>query len=288
MANETLFEDKLHNDNLTPATEEDPQVQELREQNMELQKEILSLKQRAIKVYEENHMLKADESVAHDLARLKADIALAEAFTKSGALPVKNPYEAYVIIKAGEEIGYKPQKALQALAIVKGRIMLHSQHLSGHFTGKGYSIDFSDESRDGVTVTMSKGDWVESYRVNRDDEILKRSTAMSFASKNKMRFHGIRQIVNFHLAHELGSVGVWDGDDMVSAERRQGSYLPEARVEDEEVQDIITKVNGISERRDLVDYWNILSGPQKKNKQIFESFKARKTYLINAENDNSK
>jgi flagellar motility protein MotE (MotC chaperone) len=42
--------------------------------------------------------------------------------------------------------------------------------------------------------------------VNDTDQILQRSKAMGFAKKNKMRFHGIRMIASFHLAHLFSSV----------------------------------------------------------------------------------
>lgn len=37
---------------------------------------------------------------------------------------------------------------------------------------------------------------------------------MTFAKKNKMRYHGVRMIASFYLAHLTGSVNVWEPDDV--------------------------------------------------------------------------
>ncbi len=265
---------------LSEEISEDP-IEILQKENFKIKQELVSLKTRSLSVFEENNQLKASPELAREMAQMKFDLQRADYFIQSGAFvkSIENAAQAYVILVAGREMGMKEMESIQSLSIVNGRLMLHSKALPGYFTGQGYRISFTNESRSGLTVTMKKGDWIEEYEVKRDEEILQKSTAMTFASKNKMRFHGIRQIVNFHLAHLFTSVGIWDDDDMQSAEKRAGIYEPEIVFTDEQINEVVSHLEEIWEVQDLVSYYNTLDKKMKSDQKILDAFGGRKQEL---------
>jgi hypothetical protein len=64
-----------------------------------------------------------------------------------------------------------------------------------------------NETDSGVTVRVTNASGFEAVETVSDrDQILQKSKAMGFAKKNKMRFHGIRMVINFHLAHLFSSL----------------------------------------------------------------------------------
>jgi len=171
---------------------------------------------RGIALREENMMLLASPDIQMKMAEMNYHLAVAQKLIASNAFPNITPEQAYVIIKAGVEMNMPEVESLNALYIVNGRISFHSKGLSGRLTQFGYKINFSDESELGVTVTVThqKDGFKETEIVKRVDKIFNNSNAIKIDAKNKMRFHGIRQIANFHLAHLLGSAGIWDSDDI--------------------------------------------------------------------------
>lgn len=255
------------------------QMDNLRKENLSLKQEIVSLKSRAIKVYEQNQMLEASPEVSMQMAKLKYDLALAENFVRSGALPVNNAQQAYVVIKAGEEVGMSPMESIQSIYIVNGQLSFYGKNLAGRLTKLGYKIDFTNETKDGVTVTISKNDFVESYEVKRNEQILQKSKAMTFAARNKMRFHGIRQIVNFHLAHLFSSIPIWDNDDIDSAKKRLLVDDSPVRIKEDQELEIIEKLKKIDSKDDLVEYFNLLDSAEK-TKQVRDVFITQKTKLL--------
>jgi hypothetical protein len=170
---------------------------------------------RGLMLKEENMMLTASPEIQAKMAELNYHMAVAQKMIASKAFPAMTPEQAYVVIKAGLEMGLSEMQAMSSLYIVNGQIGFHSKGLSGRLTQFGYKIKFTNESDQGVTVTITKDadGFSESEVVKRSDKVFEKSKAITFAPKNKMRFHGIRQIANFHLAHLFGSAQIWDEDD---------------------------------------------------------------------------
>lgn len=186
----------------------------LLEEMATLKNELATMKVRSLKVYEENQRLKTenevftnDPSIARQRALLNYKLDLAKMFIESKAFPPKmTPEQAVVLMLTGNEMGMKDLEAMNALYITNGSTDFHSKALTAVIREKGYNIQYLDESREGVTVRVfnDKEEYVEVVR--KDDQILLNSRAMGFAEKNKMRFHGLRMIMSFHLAHEFKSV----------------------------------------------------------------------------------
>lgn len=208
---------------------------------IEYREEVLSLKEEKAKLTQQVNAWRKkseglelmDEDTRAYYLKMQTDLMIADKFVASKAFPTSmNSYQAFTIMRAGEEMGLKPVEALQSLYVVNGQIAPYGKGMVAVLTKAGYKIEFSDESKDGVTVRVFKpimiadtaaGDRIvetefdETYVVVAGEEdALKKSKAMGFARKNKMRYHGIRQIINFHLAHMFGSVDIWEPEDRVN------------------------------------------------------------------------
>lgn len=183
------------------------QIQQLKEENVRLLRENASLTVKSVKVYEENSLIKANPVIAAQKAEMDYMLAMADRFIKSVAFNCPNAEQAYTKIMAGKEMGLTPVESMNALYIVNGSINPYGKFMVSRLTNAGYKIEYLNETDSGVTVRVTNASGFEVTEVVRDqDQILQRSKAMGFAKKNKMRFHGIRMVVNFHLAHLFGSV----------------------------------------------------------------------------------
>lgn len=261
------------------ATTQDLVISDLKKSNLTLKEKIRDLEIRGLEVYKENNQLKASNEISEKMALLEYQLKLAEHFVQSNALPVQNAAQAYVIMKAGEEIGLKEMEAIKSLYIVRGQVSAWGMGMVSILTGKGYEVSFTDEDKNGVTVTVMKNQFIESYRVNRTDNELINSKAMGFASKNKMRYHGIRQIIKFHLAHLFGSVSLDSEDDIEAAEKRLGTYDEHSKVSEDEETQIIANLDNAENTEELKQYFNSLDKIQRTVK-VTTAFKNTKIKLI--------
>lgn len=195
-------------------------IAELNEANAtinEKDKSIISLKAKALQVHEENTMLKSSPELAREMSLMDYQLRVAQKFIDSGAFKAKNAEQAYVMIKAGAEMGMSEVESMQALYCVNGAVKFYGDKMSARLTKKGYKFEFLNETENGVDVRCyHENGFDETEFVKDTDQILKGTKAMGFAKKNKMRFHGVRMIASFHLPHLFGSV-----EDEFSSEFRQ-------------------------------------------------------------------
>ena len=190
-------------------------VEELKAMLLERTQELLdaqtalkALEIRSIAVFKENELLKASPSIAEQQAQMDFYLKLAKTFIAAGAFKVKTAEEAYVIMAAGKEMGLKPIESMMALYIVKGSVRYYGDKMIGKLTQLGFKITYTNESKNGVTVTVGHPDseFIYQEQVRSDEDILMKSEAMKFAPKNKMRFHGVRMVASFYLPHLFMSV----------------------------------------------------------------------------------
>jgi hypothetical protein len=103
-------------------------------------------------------------------------------------------------------MGMAPIESLQSLYIVNGAIDYYGDKMIARLTSLGYKVEYLDEDATKVTVKISKNDEVYLETATIQDAVLQRSKAMSFAPKNKLRFHGVRMIASFYLPHHFKGV----------------------------------------------------------------------------------
>ncbi len=194
---------------------EELEINELKKELLVKEKEINRLTAKGLAVSKELSLVQSNDNVNAQMAELNYTLIMAQKFIDSKAFPTMQPEQAYVLIKAGGEMGLQPMESMTSLCIINGAVSFHSKALAGRLTKLGYKISFSNENENGVTCNIShENGFNETESITKSSPQLAKSRAMSFAPKNKMRFHCIRQIANFHLAHLFGSVSIWEEDDM--------------------------------------------------------------------------
>lgn len=172
-----------------------------------LQQELVNFKSRTLKVHEENTLLKAAPQVASEIALMEYQLRLATKFVEGKAFPQELTAEqAFTIMRAGEEMGLKPIEALNGLYVVNGKIQPWGKLLTSQITRAGYHITFPEETKEKCVAVAEHP--ATGHRVTGtaylQDPIIQRSRAHKIAPQQKMRFHALRLIANFHLAHLFG------------------------------------------------------------------------------------
>lgn len=195
--------------------EKSQEIAELEKLLAQSEKEKASMTNRALKVHQENELLKAaSPEVVVKRAEMELQLEMAAKFIASGAFPKgMTPEQAFTIMRAGQEMGLKEVESLQTLYIVNGAIKPYGDKMIARLTEKGYRIEYKNETKEGVDVRVWKvnpktpeQEFDVTEHADANDQVLKNSKAMGFSAKNKLRFHGIRMIVSFHLPHLFTSV----------------------------------------------------------------------------------
>jgi len=202
------------------------EIEKLKSELIAKDKEINRITSKGLAIKKELDIIQSNDAINAQMAELNYNLIMAQKFIDSKAFPSMQPEQAYVLIKAGAEMGLQPIESMTSLCIINGAVSFHSKALAGRLTKMGYKIDFTNETEKGVTCTITHPNgFRETESVTKDSPQLSRSKAMTFAPKNKMRFHCIRQIANFHLAHLFGSVSIWEEDDLPNNKTLQKSNI---------------------------------------------------------------
>jgi len=253
------------NNNAAPAnpTEEVNSRQDFKAMYEAAAAKIEKLKASGKALIEKNLELTQYDSIREREAILRHDLRVAKEFADSGVFGKnRNAHEIYTIMKAGEEIGLTPIRSITTLYSINGRIEPHSAGMIAILTEKNYVPTYVD-SNDGnvetctVTITSPEGKvYVEEVRA--DDSILvgnlekggnnKGSNALKISSEHKLRFHGIRKILTFHLPHLMKSVStdyssVENSSFAAKIEAIKGNYNPASS----------TKIEGESATVNIID-----------------------------------
>ena len=211
------------------------ELNEALEANNRLMQEKNLMASRALKVHEENKLMQASPELAVQMAEMEFHLNMAKQFTSSGAFPKMTPEQAYTVMKAGAEMGMKPVEALNSLYVVNGQINPHGKAMPARIKKFGYNIEYLNETPNGCDVRVWKEDegFDVTEHVDANDPILKRqSKFMQLHPKYKMRYHGLRAIINFHLPHLYGSTADMFAEPVQQMIEEQGSGLNVALVEE--------------------------------------------------------
>ncbi len=209
--------------------------EDLLKQILELQNKLKATELKAIGLYNENQQYKMN--IAPDAMRMKAELNIelevAQTFITSGAFPNVTKEQAYVIMKAGQEMGLDKVESLQSLYITpKGKIEIFGKALTGFIKRGGYEIEYQEEIESSVVVRVFHPTNGYDYRelVTDQDQVIKakyrkdgskRTSAIDFAKKNKMRFHGLRMHLNFRLAHLIKATSDLFSNDFLEWKEQQ-------------------------------------------------------------------
>lgn len=207
----------------------------LLERVAKLQDENKEMVMRSLKVFEENAMIKASPEISARTAEMKFELQMAKTFVDSGAFPKgMTPEQAYTVIRAGAEMGLKPVEALNTLYIVNGAISPYGKNMIARLTQEGYRIQYLNEKDGSVDVRVfhPDKDFDVTETATAKDQALRNSKALGFSEKNKLRFHGVRMIINFHLPHLFTSTADFFVEDAQQFDQTQKEARDIAKVED--------------------------------------------------------
>ncbi|QDP50406.1 MAG: hypothetical protein Unbinned5350contig1001_21 [Prokaryotic dsDNA virus sp.] len=232
----------------------------------EANQEVLNLKVRGLKVYEENQLLQFSPQYAAQAADMKFHLEMAKQFTASKAFPNYSPEQIYTIMKAGSEMNMKPLESLSSLYILKGKIEPYGKGMVAILTKNGYRLKYTNEtpSMCTVTATNEKEDFCGSETVTTADPILKRSNAIKIAPKNKLRFHAIRMLLNFQLPHLISSTADLFERDAVEQKSKSSKEVTfektaarvRKHIEESKDMDELVMVNGEVDKYELRDFFD--------------------------------
>lgn len=224
--------------------EKQRELNEQIEANNRLIAEKNQMASRAMKVFEENKLMQASPELATQMAEMELHLRMAKQFTASGAFPKMTPEQCYTVMKAGAEMGMKPVEALNSLYIVNGAIKPHGKAMPARIKQFGYKIEYLNETEKGCDVRVWKEDegFDVTEHVDANDPILKQqSQFMKVHPKYKMRYHGLRAIINFHLPHLFGSASDMFAEPVQQIMAEQGNGLNLALVEESKERTRILK-----------------------------------------------
>lgn len=203
------------------------------EANAKLIEEKTKMAARAMKVHEENQLLQASPKLAIQKAEMEFHLSMAKQFTASGAFPKMTPEQAYTVMKAGAEMGMKPVEALNSLYIVNGAISPHGKAMPARIKKEGYKIEYLNETDNGCDVRVWNEEGFDvTEHVDANDPILKKSRFMGIHRKYKMRYHGLRAIINFHIPHIYNSTAGMFTEPVQQILLEQGNGFNITQVED--------------------------------------------------------
>ena len=215
--------------------EKQRELNEQIEANNKLVAEKNQMTTRALKVHEENSLMKASPELATQMAEMEIHLRMAKQFTASGAFPNVTPEQAYTLMKAGAEMGMKPVESLNSLYIVNGQINPHGKAMPARIKKAGYNVEYLNETADGCDVRVwSEAEGLDvTEHVDANDPILaKQSRFMKLHPKYKMRYHGLRAVINFPLPHLFSSAADMFAEPVQEILAEQGNGLNVALVEE--------------------------------------------------------
>src|SRR5690625_6331475 len=109
------------------------------------------------------------------------------------------------MMKAGQEMGMAEMEAVNSLYIVNGKVEIYGKAMPSIIRRAGWKISYMEEDERSVVVQVEKDGEIIREKVTDQDQIIRNSKAAKFAKKKKMRFNGLRMILNFHLPHIIRS-----------------------------------------------------------------------------------
>jgi hypothetical protein len=157
---------------------------------------------------------------------------LANDFYRSGALPqgYDNQFKVMVAIQAGQEMGLSPLESISAFYFVNGQWSLWGKNVLKQARKHGWAIEYSNESMDSCTATITKGDEKHTetfafkeaeqsgYTKGRDGR-LKFGWSEGMNRKLKLRYGAISVLVKTYIPEVLGSAaGIAEIDQDSAAE----------------------------------------------------------------------
>jgi hypothetical protein len=213
-----------------------------------LKNQMADLRLKTAAVHEENQLMQVSPEYAAISGEMKAQLAMARQFSASKAFPKLNPEQIYVLMKAGSEMGMKPMESLNSLYVINGKIEPYGKAMPTLLTKNGYTPSYSNETPEGCVVTVTKGD-VKIVEVVNKRDLTKLTGAYSISPKNKLRFHGLRMVLNFHLPHLISGCADLFDSSVVEGKESNSIAGVDSRKQNNRVLEHIEKSKTVADLR---------------------------------------
>lgn len=194
---------------------------------------------------------------------------LAKQFSAAKAFPNYTPEQLFVLMKAGQEMGMAEMESISSLYIVNGRVEVYGKGLSTILRRAGWDISYLEETEKSVIVQVEKDGEIIREKVTDQDQIIRNSRAVKFAKKHKMRFHGLRMILTFHLSHLIRGAA-----DLFDSEAAEHQEAEEAK-KDIDIDYVDEKLKDCKSRGDLDRLYRSLADEFNMSNEAIELFKKR-------------
>lgn len=204
---------------------------------------------------------------------------LAKQFAAAKAFPSYTPEQLFVLMKAGQEMGMAEMEAINSLYIVNGKVEIYGKAMPTILRRAGWKISYMDEEERSVIVQVEKYGEIIREKVTDQDQIIRNSKAAKFAKKNKMRFHGLRMILNFHLPHLINGVA-----DLFENEAIEYHEAEEVK-EDVDLDDVAEKLKECKSRVDLDRLYRSLADEFNMSNDAIELFKQKQEEINQSKKD---
>jgi len=214
----------------------------------------------------------------YSVERVKNMLTIAEQFFKAGCFTsdVKNTQQAYVKIQAGAEMGLAPMEAMSDLVLMKGNVTFWGKGLVKRFRKFGWQIQYTDESDNGVTATVTNKD--EAYSETATKKEVQAGFGYKADPKAKMRYHALARIARQYIPEILGSISY-------IAEEVQASKTDfNKEIIDMPEQDFTAEIANLKNLEELTTYYNKNKG---KGKEVDKAMLVRRAELVQEEQEKS-
>jgi len=137
---------------------------------------------------------------------LEQALRVSEKFYKAGCFgaDVKNAEQVFVKIQAGAEMGLPPMEAMNSLYLVNGHLAIWGKALAGRLKAHGWEIEYSECDANKATVRITKNGKAHEYTAKKEE--VQSKQAYKIAPENKLKYHALRQLINFYVPEALGAV----------------------------------------------------------------------------------
>lgn len=251
--------------------------------------EMVNIKARGLKVYEENQLLQHSPQYAEAAAEMKYRLQVAQKFIDAGLFPKETAQSIYVKIQAGAEMGMAPMESVNSLYFVNGKLEPYGKGMVALLTRQGYRVSYEKETPDQVTAVAEKDGQRYAETAKLTDQILvntaskKGRGALGISAKNKLRFHAIRMILNFQLPHLIA--GAADLFEAVHVEANQDENGNTQIFRNEENEGLKKEIDGCKDLDELNKLFKEHESQTKKSMFLTTQFRNKAAELKKANED---
>jgi len=175
----------------------------------QIARELRAVKNEALLNTRSGQMIRDQEAEFEFQMKMARQLFASGCFSKDCA----NAEQAFVKVRGGAEMGIGAMDAMRQLYLVNGKLTFEGWSALARAKAMGFMVEYKDESDESVTCRIynEKTDESYEYKAEASDPALKKSKekgAMSFAPRQKLRWHAVNNVIRFYVPEVLGGLHV--------------------------------------------------------------------------------